>query len=95
MHFHPVRYSDPRGPSATRRSWLKHTWANLVPLTAEMNREVAQGLYEAKRAKFRADSMYSSARRLAERNESWDADAIRARSDRIIDWAIKRWPRGE
>ncbi len=72
---------------------LCHTWGNLVPLTSKMNMEVSNQSYKEKREVFMNDSMYGSARRLAENFDEWTPDAVKQRGKEIGDWAVTRWPR--
>jgi uncharacterized protein with ParB-like and HNH nuclease domain len=65
--------------------------ANLIPLSQQMNKEIGNGPYAKKRERYRNDSMYKSARILAERNEVWTPETIIKRSDEIYEWAIQRW----
>jgi hypothetical protein len=69
---------------------IVHTWGNLLPLTSSMNPSTGQGPFEAKRMAY-AGSIFASAREVA-KIEKWDAEAIRARSSRIAEWAVVRWP---
>lgn len=68
-----------------------HTWANLVPLSTVMNPSVGQGDFTAKADAFRG-SMYSSARDLASKYESWDMNNLKTRANELVTWALNRWP---
>ena len=68
-----------------------HTWGNLIPLTAEMNRGVSQSEFNLKREEFKKHSVFASARNLALDYDVWDKEQILNRSKIIADWAITRW----
>lgn len=68
-----------------------HTWGNLIPLTAEMNRGVSQSEFKLKREEFKKHSVFASARNLASDYNTWDKEQILNRSKIIADWAINRW----
>ncbi len=70
---------------------LCNTWANLVPLSPNMNPSVGQGGYAQKRAAYK-DSMYSSARALATQYGEWTLQTLNQRAHALADWAVLRWP---
>jgi len=71
---------------------LKDRLANLLPLSSEMNISVSNNPYDKKRSRYKADSVYKSARQFAEQNESWTPAALIERGRVLADWAGKRWP---
>lgn len=71
-------------------SKLVHTWGNLLPLTPAMNPVAGQSPFSKKRESYK-DSIFASAREVA-KVEQWDASTILARSAKIADWAVHRWP---
>jgi hypothetical protein len=75
----------------SNHSTLCNTWANLVPLSAAMNPSVGQGSYGVKRAAF-LNSMFSSARSLANNYETWTPDSLTQRAASLAKWAVTRWP---
>lgn len=74
---------------------LLHTWANLVPmgdantLKGAMTWEEARSLVLEDQASF-----FRSAVRVFMENEHWGVDEIDARADKLVAWALKRWPKG-
>lgn len=94
---HQVEHVAPQTPTAAwelaiPKDYAKvvHTWGNLLPLTPSMNPSTGQGAFEAKKKAY-ANSIFASAREVAQVG-TWDAQAIRARSGRIANWALERWP---
>ena len=87
------RYNDDDqeviGPEVHDR--LKDTWGNLVCLSDEMNIELSQSRYIIKQPVFASDSMYKSARVLAEQFDVWGPEQIQSRSASIAGWAIAHW----
>ena len=86
----PSRHWDDKFSSDEKKS-LTNTWANLIPLSSQMNINVSNNAYSVKRAKFSKDSMFKSARNFAERFEDWDAKLLSQRADKLADWALRRW----
>lgn len=70
---------------------LVNTWGNLIPLTSSMNPSVGQSAFADKCAGYQ-DSIFATAREIASGCTSWGADDIRARGQRIAEWAVTRWP---
>lgn len=79
--------------SKSVHSKVKDLWANLLPLTSQMNSNVRQSVFQVKRGYFKDDSMFASTRRFAEQTEDWNQDALDARTSALSDWAVQRWPR--
>ena len=69
---------------------LVHQAGNLIPLTAEMNKDVSQHAYEIKKGKIEEDSRYKSSRELTKHVE-WTPELLAKRTEVIKAWAIKRW----
>ena len=94
-HIMPKSYCDAWGDlvSKSEHGKLKHVWANLVPVSKEMNESVDQLPYEEKRPIFENESMFTSTRRLAKEHDTWGPDKIKDRSDVLGSWAKERWPR--
>ena len=76
--------------TAEEHAELKDTIGNLIPLTAEMNKNVSQGPYTGKRPEF-AKSVFSEARAFADTYQTWTPEQLRARSAEFADWAVERW----
>lgn len=94
-HVMPQSYCDEWASVVTKEDHgkLRHLWANLVPVSKEMNGSVDQLPYSEKRPAFLHESMFISTRRLAKDNECWGPDQIAKRSDILTKWATDRWPR--
>ncbi|MDA7761350.1 DUF262 domain-containing HNH endonuclease family protein [Aquiluna sp.] len=69
---------------------LVHQAGNLIPLTAEMNKDVSQHAYEIKKGKIEEDSRYKSSRELTKHVE-WTPELLAKRTEVLKAWAIKRW----
>jgi hypothetical protein len=65
--------------------------ANLIPLSAQMNQSIQNGLYSKKRPRILKDSMYKSAREFATKYKEWTPAALHARSKSLGKWANQRW----
>lgn len=68
-----------------------NVWANLIPLSSAMNANISNDIYTKKRPKYKADSMFISARRFAEQFDDWTPLALAKRGKAIAQWAVKRW----
>jgi hypothetical protein len=79
--------------TAEQHKQMVGIWANLLPLSAQMNSELSARDYSVKRDVYRQKSMYASARRVADTYNVWTPSEIADRSVQICKWAIKRWPR--
>ncbi|HEX9964305.1 MAG TPA: DUF262 domain-containing HNH endonuclease family protein [Allosphingosinicella sp.] len=69
---------------------LIHTWGNLIPLTERMNPSVGQKPFLEKKLAFQ-DSIFATARQVANSHSVWDASVIRSRNHVIAEWARARW----
>lgn len=67
-----------------------HQAGNLIPLTEEMNKNVAQLPYGDKKSKIREMSKYKSARDFT-KSEDWTPELLAERTEHLKAWAIKRW----
>lgn len=70
---------------------LVNTWGNLVLLSPELNSGLGNLDFDKKIARYKQDSMFKSARMLANEHSAWTPTAIRERSHKIGEWAIGRW----
>lgn len=71
---------------------MKDLFANLIPLSAEMNNNLRAKPYDLKRPVYQNDSMYKSARKFAEEHESWTPEALETRGEVLAQWCVERWP---
>lgn len=71
---------------------LKNCFANLIPLTAQMNGQEGQNNYTQKRVAY-LKSVFSTPRELAEQFEKWTPIELMKRAEKLSQWAIKRWPK--
>jgi len=88
-------------PQAETPSWtaafgqryeeLVDTWANLIPLTGRMNVAAAQAAFDQKREEYE-NSIFASAREVAEKYSLWTPAELEDRANAIVDWALARWP---
>ena len=94
-HVMPKTYCDAWSSvvSKAQHNKLKHLWANLIPLSSEMNSKVDQDPFPLKKSVFEKESMFASARQLALNHNTWGESEITARSQVLASWAIQRWKR--
>ena len=94
-HIMPWSYPESWSKVVTRKQHakLKDLWANLVPLSKNMNEAVAQQEFVDKKEIFAKESMFKSARQIGEDYKTWGESEIMVRSDILADWAIERWKR--
>ncbi len=78
--------------SKEQHEQMKDRLSNLIPLSKEMNASVSNKAYSDKRDRYKNDSMFKSARIFADEYEAWNPDTLNERSEKLSDWAIKRWP---
>lgn len=70
----------------------KNTFANLIPLTAEMNIKEGQKPYSEKKAAYKG-SIFSSTRNLSEDHKQWNIESIESRANKLAEWGRTRWPK--
>lgn len=70
---------------------LKDLLANLIPLSMEMNIGLSNDRYEVKKESYENDSMFKSARKLAQAHSSWTPAAVAKRGQQLAEWAATRW----
>jgi Protein of unknown function (DUF1524) len=73
------------------RKELADTLANLIPLSEQMNSSLGNRAYTIKRARYREDAMYKSARAFAEQFDEWNPMELRTRARELAEWAVDRW----
>lgn len=72
---------------------LLHTFANLVPLKELNSWKQDRSWDEVREAmKEERQTYFISTRNVVEGNPVWDVAAIEARSEKLVEWALKRWP---
>jgi len=69
------------------------TLGNLIPVSSKMNRELSNQEYGKKRVAYQNDSMYQSARKLANDYELWTSSDLDRRAESLIEWALLTWPK--
>jgi hypothetical protein len=95
-----IEHVLPRNPDSSwdnkfdneQRSKLTNLWANLIPLSAEMNGELKNTSYAIKRPEYEKDAMFKSARQFASKYDDWTPDLLKERSEELVEWALNRWP---
>ena len=70
---------------------LKDVLANLLPLTQEMNQQLGNSSYSAKRPVYEADAGYKVTREFAKQHSLWNPAELEKRSAKLGDWAVSRW----
>lgn len=76
---------------ADKYNELVHTWANLIPLTPRMNDDAGQEPYTLKKQEY-SQSVFVSARVIAEEYSNWTPIEVANRANTIVRWALVRWP---
>jgi len=71
---------------------IKDRLANLIPLSKSMNVGVSNKKYTEKRKTYEQDSMFKSARQLAQTYNEWTPSQLEARALQLADWCVMRWP---
>ena len=71
---------------------LVNTWANLVPITRNMNPAVGQLPFSKKRESY-VDSMFASTREIGTVFEGWTPVTLAERAEGLGRWALTRWPK--
>ena len=94
-HVLPQAMTDEWGQdfSKDEHAEMRDLWANLLPLTSEMNGSVSQSAYAKKRPIFQKDSMFASAREFAKKYRSWDPNQLLKRCAELEKFSKTRWPR--
>jgi hypothetical protein len=92
-HVLPVKPVDQWYEYFTREQHerLLGLFANLIPLSQEMNIGLSNGPYSSKRESYEKDSMFKSARKFAQEYSSWTPDTLEARGFELAKWAVARW----
>ena len=85
------------GVSDEDREVLGDTWANLVPLTGPGNAtKSAASWADARRLMIdEQGTVFKSTRAVFQEYETWDAETIRDRAEKLVEWALQRWPKPE
>jgi len=78
--------------TAQEHEELKDLFANLIPLSKEMNIQLSNKPYPDKRKAYQNDAMFKSTRKFAEEQTEWTPLLLKARAEKLADWALKRWP---
>lgn len=97
-----IEHVLPQNPSAGAwkafakddRSKYLHTFANLLPCSAEMNAGLQNGEYLLKRDVYLEDATYKATRTFAKAYDDWNPEALRQRADSLAAWVLERWPIG-
>lgn len=75
-----------------QRAKMTNLWANLIPLSAQMNGDLTNSGYPIKRPVYESDAMFKSARRFAQTYANWTPTELEQRSETLVGWALARWP---
>jgi hypothetical protein len=68
-----------------------NTWANLIPITRNMNPAVGQQNFANKKNAYK-DSIFATTRDVGQSWPEWTPDAVASRAATLQKWAIGRWP---
>ncbi len=75
-----------------QRSSMTDLFANLLPLSDELNRVVSNGPYDSKRSKYVADSGFKAARQFGLDYGEWTPERLEARGAVLASWVLEYWP---
>ena len=67
------------------------TWANLTILLGSENSELTNETWSKKRKGYQEKTVYRSPRELS-KTKNWDNKAHDKRKDKLVKWALERWP---
>lgn len=81
------------GVSREDHDRLKHTWANLVPLTRLINSAKGNLPWAVIRSGLQKESIWKTPRVLAVDYVNWEIQDLEDRRDKLVAWALKQWPR--
>lgn len=70
---------------------LVNTWANLIPITRNMNPTVGQQNFAGKKNSYK-DSIFATTRDVGQSWAEWTPDAVVSRANVLQKWAVERWP---
>lgn len=70
---------------------LLNTWANLIPITRNMNPSVGQQDFAGKTKSYK-DSIFATTRDVGQSWSEWTPSAVASRAAVLQEWAIGRWP---
>ncbi|MGE3628118.1 MAG: HNH endonuclease family protein, partial [Hyphomicrobiales bacterium] len=95
-----IEHVLPRNPDASwddkfdkdQRAKVTNLWANLIPLSEAMNGDLSNAGYSIKRPVYEGDAMFKSARKFATDYSDWTPEHLEARAEKLVDWALSRWP---
>ncbi len=68
----------------------KDTWGNLVLLSSKLNSLKGNKSFKDAKKILKEHTVFKSAQEILE-YDKWDAEEIRKRSQKIAEWAVKRW----
>lgn len=77
--------------SQQEHSKMKDLFANLIPLTSDMNMSISNGPYTSKRKRYQEDSLYKSARQFATEYGDWTPQLLEERGALLAQWVVERW----
>lgn len=78
--------------STEAHSKMKDLLANLLPLSGTMNSSLGNQSFGKKKKRYSHGSMFVSARQFAKSANSWTPKELSKRSNKLANWAVKRWP---
>lgn len=77
--------------SLQEHSKMKDLFANLIPLTSEMNASLSNSPYINKRKRYQDDSLFKSARQFATQYNDWTPQLLEERGQQLAQWVVQRW----
>ena len=68
------------------------TIGNLLPISSGMNKSIQNFSFQQKKKRYMKDSRFKSVREVGENYDEWGVKEILDRHNKLIKWALKRWP---
>ena len=71
---------------------ILNSWGSLAPLSSAANSSKGSSSWNSAKGKLGHETIYSTTKTMLASHDEWGKEAIQARTTKLIDWALKRWP---
>jgi hypothetical protein len=78
--------------NADEKDEILNSWGSLAPLSSAANSSKGSSSWDSARGKLGHETIYSTTKTMLPSHEKWNQKTIQARTAKLIDWAIERWP---
>lgn len=65
--------------------------ANIIPLSSPLNSSLQKSGYKVKSDRYKKESMFTTARHVADKWDEWSPNVLKERSEVLSGWVVKRW----